>query len=210
MENVQVIEPTITERGATYSRGVLDHAGSALTQVKAQFCLPLGDDVVPGLILERLRFFRSHLFALLDDAHARLILHREQLRELSRQLANGTERYDDLPSPSCPFKFLGPTQDVDFIRQKILDERARLLEEERRLHERFWADINELKGKTAEVLAEYVGLASRVEALTGQRVPVPALTECFAFLDALEPEEVLVVHPPQDVSHDALLVGRMP
>ena len=188
-----MVLPTVTALGAVFSRGVLDNAASALTQVKQEFGIPASTDSVLGVLIERLRFMRSRLFLLLDSAKVRLDLHRAELGKVSQQLANGTERYDDLPQPAHPFKYLGPTEDVDRIRQKILDERARLLEEQRRLEERYWSDIQDLKAQAAEVLAEYVGLAGRVEAITRDSVPVPALCDVFAFLVAPEPEEVVIL-----------------
>jgi hypothetical protein len=200
-------QPTINESGAIFSRGVLDYAADALTRVKQQFAIPAVQVQVLRVLVDRLCFMRSRIFLVLDDAKARLDAYRAAAQKVSEQLANGTERYDDLPQPALPFEHLGPTKDVDWIRQHILDERARLLEELRRLQERFWSDVQELKAQAAEVLAEYVGAATRLERIAGVQIGTPSLQECFNFLSAPEPEEVLI---PSDTPAMPPPAGRLP
>ena len=145
-----------------------------------------------------MRALRSSVFSLLDSAKARLELHIEQARKIAKEIANGASRYSDLPLPEWPHKYFGPSEDVDKIRQKIFDERSRLQESSRRLDERYWADIYEIKGKAAEALLEYVDLARRLQAITETPVPTPTLNDLFSFLEAPEPEEVIILHPPSD------------
>ena len=204
----QSIQPTVLEPGAVYSEGILDHPLHVLTQVKEKFVIPDGTDSTILIFCNRLKFLRGRIFMLLDTAFSRLKIHREQLRRISQQLENGTKRYDDLPQPPIPFEHHGPTPDIDKIRQKILDERARLLEEERRLDSRYWSDVTDVKANVAEALAEYVGLASRVESHIEQLVPVPNFEGIFGFLEAPAPDEVLIHHGPTPI--EDLVPERVP
>jgi hypothetical protein len=210
MANETTVKPTIIERGALYSRGVLDYAANALIRVKQQFTLPALRDSVLETPLERAQALRNLIFGLLDTVKARLDLHREQHKKISQQIENGTSRYDDLPQPGFSFRYFGPSKDVDWIRQKILEERARLQEEIRNLEQRYWADILDIKSKVAEALTEYVELSSRLKTLTDQPVFVPAFADLFIFLDAPEPEEVVIINKPDTLDEPLPLLVRVP
>ena len=200
MTNESHIQPTVLEKGAVYSHGVLDHAVHALTQVKEQFTIPTTDDPVLATMFERLRSIRAQIYLYLDTAKVRLDLRREQIASITKQIENGAGRYSDLPSPPFPSKSFGPNKEVDFVRQKILDERARLLEAERKLEDRFWSDIHEIKSEVAEALVLYIDLAGRIQVVAGCPIPMPSLTELFSFLDSPGPEEVVILSHPHDPS----------
>lgn len=183
------------------TRGVLDYAAGLLARARQGFVIPTVQDPVVGQIVRSLSFLRDRILLVLEHLKARADLDREHKTRIRRELENGTERYDDLPSPA-PFQHFGLDPDVNLIRQKILDERSRLLEELRRLDQRFWMDQSDAKILVGELLASYVDLANRVEAATGQPVPAPSLEELFAFLAAPDPEEVVIENKPETVNGD--------
>ena len=188
----------IINKGTAYSQGVIDHALVELSSIKEQLqslSLLQSTLVIPQILYAELGVLQQHLLSLLDGLFDRRKAHETNEKIIEAELERGRERYDELPDMHL-LQSNWTSRTLVMARQSILDERARLLEELRKMRTDYWKDTQEVKGEVSEVYSEFAEHVRKLEHLSRIPIPLPTLPSLFSFLDAPKPEEVYVPATP--------------